>query len=41
MIYEVGDKITFTPSAIAVTYNGQKSTIERNERSRVTGVVVA
>lgn len=41
MIYEVGDKITFTPSAIAVTYNGQESTIERNERSRVTGVVVA
>ena len=41
MMYEIGDKITFTPSAVFAADNGQDASRIRNERNRVTGVVVA
>ena len=37
---KIGDKLTFTPSAIFAADNGQESSRIRNERNRVTGVVV-
>ena len=40
-MYEIGDKITFTPAAVFAADNGQESSHIRNKRNLVTGVVVA
>ena len=37
----VGDKVTFTPTAVHAENNGQDSTRLHNEKNRVTGVVIA
>lgn len=40
-MFKIGDKITFTPSAVFAADNGQEASRIRNERSRVTGTVIA
>lgn len=40
-MYEVGDKITFTPTAYAAADNGSEASKVRNERGKVHGIVTS